>query len=91
VTSSIICLGSVSSFISSETGDNAGYPETRDNEGMVGDGKGLSKTIVLDAFFKAGYQNPHQWLNQHWDPYSTIINNKNFILRLFKQLLKMNA
>jgi hypothetical protein len=38
-----------------------------------------------------GSQNPHQWLNHCWDPYSAIINNKNFILRLFKQLLKMNA
>jgi hypothetical protein len=42
---------------------------------MIGDGKGLSKTIdsVFLFFLKAGYQNPHQWLNQHWDPYSAII------------------
>jgi hypothetical protein len=47
---------------------------------MLGDGMGLSKTLD-SIFFKAGYQNPHHWWNQRWDPFSAIIKKK-IILRL---------
>ena len=101
--SGIVCLSPSCGSVGDGADDNASpyiwwlsdsepidleHSETSDDDEMVGDGNGSSKTLDSEyfVFFKAGYQNPQHWL---CDQFSPIMRKKT--LSIGTQIFKYNS